>query len=164
MENHCIDVFFSYGQYPVHVLTAGSIIPDELNDILRNRTLQEETERNNDRANQVALSTNSNYIQSLLERHRTVVEESGHQGTSNDNDELCPIPTAEQISSHFRFYAGQGFYSYDCAEVKADGTAVYRLMAWPNQKHQLHLSLPQFKPEGFRESNEVPPLPEYFEM
>ncbi len=164
MENHCIDVFFTFQQYPIHVLTAGSIIPDELNNILLNRTLQEEIERTDVGANPSVISTNGNYIQSLIDKHKALVEEASKNAQINSNEVFCPVPDAGQVSSHFRFYAKQGFYSYDCYEVKEDGTAIYRLMAWPNQTRKAQFELPQFEPKGLRAGNNVLPLSEFFEM
>lgn len=150
MQNHCIDVFFAFNQYPIHVITAGSLIPDELNDILRNRTLQEEIERNERGETPCRISSNMQYIQSLIERDKSFV----------DNHE----PTPEQIIKRFKFYAEQGFFSYDCSEVREDGTAIYRLIVRPEQVRQVNYQLPQFAPKGFAEIDDTTQLPESFEM
>lgn len=144
MENHCIDVFFNYGVYPIHILTAGSIIPDGLNDILRNRTLQEEVERNE--SNPVPVSTNDAYIQSVIEKHNKVVEDLRQTKQFKRDNAVSQTPSPEQIASRFRFYAGKGFYSYDCSEVKKDGTAVYKLVACPDRLQQVKFNLPDFQP------------------
>ena len=159
MENHCIDVFFACGDYPIHVLTAGSIIPDELNDIFQNRTLQEKTEHNEGGKTDVDFTANSEYIQSLIRKNQVFIENS-HQTQWG----VIDVPSEEQVLSHFRFYASQGFYSCDCSEVKEDGTAVYRLMAWPNQLQPLNYQLPQFTPREFSKGNNEFPLPETFLM
>ena len=164
METHCIDVFFACGPYPIHILTACSIIPDALNDILRNRTLQEEIERNEGGAAVSAISSNGDYIKSLIEKHRSVIAEYRQKLQSNELIEYFPNPDVEQIISHFRYYANQGFYSYDCCEVKDEGTAVYRLMAWPDKTLQLNYNLPQFEPNGFVVSSNLPPIPEFIEI
>ena len=144
MENHCIDVFFNYGVYPIHILTAGSIIPDGLNDILRNRTLQEEVERNE--SNPVPVSTNDAYIQSVIEKHNKAVEGLRQTEQFKDGNTVFHTPSHEQIASRFRFYASRGFYSYDCSEVKEDGTAVYKLVANPDRLQQVNFNLPDFQP------------------
>ena len=164
METHCIDVFFACGQYPIHILTAGSIIPDALNDILRNRTLQEEVERNVGASGPASPSTNSAYIQSLINKHLSVLEECRGIKQFQGINKIDLEPDANQIPAHFLAYAKLGFYSYDCSEVKDDGTAVYRLMAWPDKTFQLNYDLPQFAPKGFSVSGNVPPLPEYIEL
>lgn len=162
METHCIDVFFTDGKNPIHIMTAGSIIPDELNDILRNRTLQEEIERNEGGAVGAALSINNNYISELVQRHNSVVNE--YIQRVQGNNASYPAPDDSQISSHFRYYASQGFYSYDCTEVREDGTAVYRLMAWPEQAQQMKYNLPKFQPQSSANNNTSFPCPEYLEM
>lgn len=146
MENHCIDVFFNYGVYPIHVLTAGSIIPDELNDILRNRTLQEEVERNEGGGTPVQISTDDAYIQSVIEKHNKVVEDLRQTKQFKRDNAVSQTPSPEQIASRFRFYAGKGFYSYDCSEVKKDGNAVYKLVACPDRLQQVKFNLPDFQP------------------
>ena len=163
METHCIDVFFAFRQYPIHIVTAGSIIPDELNDIMRNRTLQEETERNKDSAVSISLSTNKSYIISLLDRHRSIIEECRRITQFQESNESYPQPEANQIPDHFLFYAKRGFYSYDCCKVKEDGTAIYRLMAWPEKTQKMNYDLPQFTPKGLKE-NKILHLPEYIEL
>lgn len=163
METHCIDVFFACGQYPIHILTAGSKIPDALNDILRNRTLQEEIERNEGGAAPVATSTNTSYIRSLRNKHYTVIEEYQKISQFQGYNEFDLQLEDNQISAHFLVYARQGFYSYDCSEIKEDGTAVYKLMAWPEQVQQLNYDLPQFAPKGFKVDNNGI-LPETLEM
>lgn len=146
MENHCIDVFFNYGVYPIHILTAGSIIPDELNDILRNRTLQEEVERDEGGNASVKVSTNDKYIKSMIEKHHNAVATLRKKEKFNGNDVVFKIPSPEEISSRFCFYARKGFYSYDCSEVKEDGTAVYKLVAYPDRLQQVKFSLPNSQP------------------
>lgn len=144
MENHCIDVFFNYGVYPIHILTAGSIIPNELNDILRNRTLQEEVERNE--SNPAPVLTNDAYIQSVIEKHNKVVEGLRQKEQLKGGNVVLQTPSPEQIASRFHLYASKGFYSYDCSEVKEDGTAVYKLIAYPDRLRQVNFNLPDFQP------------------
>jgi len=165
METHCIDVFFSDGQFPIHILTAGSILPDELNDILRNRTLQEETERYEGSVANLSCSTNSAFVKTLLDRHGSIIDafRKTHQA-QGIIEEYYPQPTAEQISSRFLHYAKLGFYSYDCYEVNEDGTAIYRLMAWPNQIQQLSYQLPHYTPKRFDKTGMALSPPEYIEM
>ena len=145
-------------------MTAGSIIPEALNDILRNRTLQEEIARNVGSAGPASPSTNTAYVQSLIDRHLSVLDEYLEIRQFQGVNRIDIQPDAAQIPAHFLAYAKQGFYSYDCSEVKDDGTAVYRLMAWPDKTFQLNYDLPQFAPKGFSVSGNVPPLPEYLEM
>lgn len=151
MENHCIDVFFTYGNYPIHVLTAGSIIPDGLNDILRNRTLQEEVERNE--SNPVPVLTNDAYIQSVIEKHNKVVEGLRQKEQLKGGNVVLQTPSPEQIALRFRYYAGKGFCSYDCSEVKEDGTAVYKLVAYPDRLQQVKFNLPDFQPSVMIKAN-----------
>ena len=168
METHCIDVFFAYGEYPVHLLTAGSIIPDALNDILRNRSLQEETSRNETGTTSLEISTNDAYVQELIERHRSAIGEDRRlaqfQGNNPNLNIYFPEPTPEQITAHFRFYAGQGFYSYDCSELKKNGTAVYRLVAWPKKMHHVVYDLPQFSLDQFKPNKSLSPLSDFIEL
>ena len=164
MENHCIDVFFACGQFPIHVLTSGSILPDALNDIVRNRTLQEEVERNENGGTSSEVTTNTAYIQALIDRHRSVIEKYREKAQFAGPNAEFPNPNPEQISSHFQYYASLGFYSYDCSEIKGDGTAVYRLMAWPNKTREVPFELPQFSPANFKTTQNTPPTPELFEM
>lgn len=153
LENHCIDVFFTCGDFPIHVLTAGSIIPDELNDILRNRTLQEEVERDEGANAPVQVSTNDAYIQSVIEKHNTVVEGFRQIGQFKGGNAVFHTPSPEQIASRFRFYASRGFYSYDCSEVNEDGTAVYKLVAYPDRLQQVKFNLPDFQPSVMIKAN-----------
>lgn len=162
METHCIDVFFTDGKKPIHIMTAGNTIPDDLNDILRNRTLQEEIERNEGGAVNSAFSINDNYIQELVQRHNSVVDE--YRQRVQGSNVSCPAPDARQISSHFSYYASQGFYSYDYSELRDDGKAVYRLMAWPEQAQQMKHNLPKFQPQSSANNNTSFPCPEYLEM
>lgn len=151
MENHCIDVFFNCEGYPIHVLTAGSIIPDGLNDILRNRTLQEEVERNE--STPVPVLTNDAYIQSVIEKHNKVVEGLRQKEQLKGGNVVLQTPSSEQIASRFHLYASEGFYSYDCSEVKEDGTAVYKLIAYPDRLRQVNFNLPDFQPSVIVKAN-----------
>lgn len=151
MENHCIDVFFNCEGYPIHVLTAGSIIPDGLNDILRNRTLQEEVERNE--SNPVPVSTNDAYIQSVIKQHNKAVEGLRQMEQFKGGNDILKTPSPEQIASRFRCYARRGFYSYDCSEVNEDGTAVYKIVAYPDRLQQVKFNLPDFQPSVMIKAN-----------
>lgn len=162
METHCIDVFFKCGRYPIHVLTSGSILPDGLNDILRNRTLQEIVESNGNRGNgqdAVNVSLNAQYIQTLIDRHNSLVLDLAQKNQNAGLDELSISPRIDQIVEHFSFYARQGFYSYDCEYVNEDGTAVYRLMAWPDNMLYVDFKLPEFVPNEIKDSmnGNIPP-------
>ena len=150
MENHCIDLFFICGIYPIHVLTAGSIIPDGLNDIFRNRTLQENVEKDN--ANMPVLIDDA-YINSVIEKHYNVVEGFLHAEQLKGDDAVFQAPSLKQIASRFLFYARKGFYSYDCSELKEDGTAEYKLVAWPEKGSIPKFNLPEFHPKGFDGEN-----------
>lgn len=153
METHCIDVFFKCGKYPVHVLTSGSILPEGLNDILRNRTLQEMAELNGSRGNGQDgsnVSLNMQYIQTLVDRHNGLVRELAQENQNTGFDELSVSSSVDQIVEHFSFYARQGFYSYDCETVNEDGTAVYILMAWPDMLRQVDFDLPEFIPNDLK--------------
>jgi len=169
METHCIDVFFAFGEYPIHLLTAGSMIPDALNDILRNRTLQEEIERNESGSTSLEISTNDAYIGDLITRHYSTIEEyrrlAQFQGNDPNLNLYFPEPVRDQITAHFRYYANQGFYSYDCSEVKENGTAVYRMIAWPKKMRPVPYDLPQYTPVNFNaSSNDTYPLPDHIEL
>ena len=162
METHSIDVFFKCGKCPIHVLTSGSIIPEGLNDILRNRTLQEMAELNGNRRNGQEgpnVSLNTQYIQTLINRHDSLVRELAQENQNIRFDELPLSPNVDQIVEHFSFYARQGFYSYDCEAVNEDGTAVYTLMVWPNNAFHMDLELPNFVPNGFEGNmnGDIPP-------
>lgn len=162
METHCIDVFFKCGKYPVHVLTSGSILPEGLNDILRNRTLQGMAELNGNRGSgqeESNVSLNTQYIQTMIDRHDSLVRELARENQNIRFDELPVSPSVDQIVGYFSFYARQGFYSYDCEAVNEDGTASYRLMAWPDNALHVDLELPNFVPNGFEGNmnGDIPP-------
>ena len=154
MEEHCIDVFFKCGKFPIHVLTAGSLLPDALNDIVRNRTLQQITEAfSSNGPGAPTISVNKQYVQLLLGKWDSYIE-YGNQKNHPGHSDFLQRPDEEKITSRFRFYAGQGFYSYDCSEVYTDGTAEYRLMAWPDTlSSKTTLDLPEFSPAGFGAAN-----------
>lgn len=164
METHCIDVFFFYGEYPIHILTAGGIIPEKLNDILRNRTMQEEIERRSSDAELLDFSINGDYVQSLIDRHNAVLEEYLNIGQFQNISEFNIEQGREQILAYFHLYAGLGFYSYDCCKVKEDGTSIYRMVAWPNEMKHIDFELPYFSPKIIELGSNETPLPEYFEM
>lgn len=168
METHCIDVFFKCGKYPIHVLTSGSILPEGLNNILRNRTLQEIVDSNGDRvggeANAPKVSVNTQYARTLIDKHNRLIQELTHKNGNFVFDELPFSPNVDHIMEHFSFYARQGFYSYDCETVNEDGTAVYRLMAWPDNLQHVDFELPCFVPDGFEDNVRENMSPEELRM
>lgn len=149
MQDHCIDVYFRYGNMPFHVLTYGTTIPVELNDVDRNRRLQhlvavaiEDFEKELD------VHINYDYV--------TAIRDASIQATGElaRNEEL--IPDERTILQMFKPVAQLGFYSYDCVEELEDGKGEYRLVAYPVQGFQTneYEELPQFEEIEVMESDE----------
>lgn len=184
MREHCIDVFFSVSGVHIHVLTGGSLLPPALNDIQRNRTLQETIERKlvqyRETAPEIAPETTPETADNLIARNSVIINyDYWHQVQNqvretlrtyrfldfSDNDLSQIIPSFEDFNGHFARYALLGFHSYNCYEVHEDGTATYRKVAGPikNGIHILSdLDLPEHSIEGM--SANAAEMPEMFVM
>ena len=120
MQEHCIDVYFSFGDRPFHALTYGTIIPAALNDVDRNRKIQHQVAVDMDGIRNVdAAHIEQSYVTAIREATAQLVEDV----------EL--IPDEETIVQLFKPAAELGFYSYDCIEELEDGRGLYRLVASP---------------------------------
>lgn len=124
MLDHCIDVYFRYRGMPFHVLTYGTIIPQALNDVEVNRTLQ----------HQAAVSMaewQGDGVANIEEGYVLSVREGVIQAIGeNDNPERW-MPTRSRILQMFEPMAKLGFYSYDCVQELEQGRGLYQLVAYP---------------------------------
>ena len=133
MREHCIDVFFSVSGVHIHVLTGGSLLPPALNDIQRNRTLQETIERKlvqyRETAPEIAPETTPETADNLIARNSVIINYDYWYQIQNqvretlrtyrfldysDNDLSQIIPSFEDFNGHFARYALLGFHSYNC--------------------------------------------------
>lgn len=161
MDTHCIDVFFTVDGLPIHVLTNGSKIPDVLNDIERNRSLQEKTEQlinarwqiNRfdifDLAEKMSesndVTVNLEYCMRIQEQvSDSVKKRFSNQSEVSESDLYECIPFAEDIFGHYYLYASIGFYSYICDETHEDGTSTYILLASPHGGTRPAIELPNY--------------------
>lgn len=120
MQEHCIDVYFFFGDLPFHVLTYGTIIPTALNDVDRNRRIQHQVAVDMDGTqNDDAVHIEQGYVTEIRAVTAQLVE-----------DETL-IPDERTIVQLFKPAAELGFYSYDCIEELEDGRGLYRLVAYP---------------------------------
>ena len=132
IKTHCIDVFFRYDGFPIHILTDGSPIPSILNDVERNRKIQRAVTglANWDDMNEDGVFVNQKY----LDKIRNKLE-------NGDNLER------QVLLQLFLPIARLGFYSYACMEIDERGTGTYILVASPNpgtKLHMMELDLPIF--------------------
>lgn len=120
MREHCIDVYFTYRDMNMHVLTDGNLIPERLNDRDKNRTNQQLfAQILPDEISQENVSVQQDYIDSI----RTNVDNYG------------PIPENEILLRMFLPMAQMGYYSYDCVETFENGKGRYKLVAVPDFKN-----------------------------
>lgn len=132
MRNHCIDVFFRYKDIPIHVLTCGNLLPYPLNDLARNRKIQQQQairleqieERGGFRNEIRAQESYINYI-----RHQ---EQNAHHEYNQ-----------EDFTSWFLPYAELGYYTYDCIEFN-DVESLFRLVAIPKEMVDDYRELPVY--------------------
>ncbi len=132
MKNHCIDVFFRYHDIPIHVLTYGSLLPVELNDLESNRNEQQRQARQMQRLNETGNLQNRIQAQaSFLNYMRQLIQEAGDEFNQED------------LVSWFLPYAELGFYTYDCISSD-DRQSVFKLVATPRAPINALESLPRF--------------------
>lgn len=128
MQSHCIDVFFQYGGRAIHVLTDGCGIPEELNDIERNRTLQQQTTISGSqieaRWNEVTI--NPPYLD-LLRRDAVAGE--------------YDLPEDSELLAMFAPMASLGYYTYDCISYD-EHSALFVLVAKPLDGSRIEQNLP----------------------
>lgn len=139
MQEHCIDVYFRYGERPFHVLTYGTIIPALLNDVDRNRSLQHQTAVDWEAlAIPSVVNINYEYVSAV---RRESIQAAGDMARY---EQL--IPDEDTIVQMFKPNAELGFYSYDCVEELEDGKGRYRLVAYPGMEINVHDfdTLPEF--------------------
>lgn len=117
LQSHCIDVFFQYRGRAIHVLTDGCGIPEELNDIERNREIQRQTaisgNKIEDRWNEVTI--NPLYLDQL--RRDAVAGE-------------YELPEEPELLAMFAPMASLGYYTYDCV-ASDEHSALFMLVASP---------------------------------
>jgi len=117
MRNHCIDVFFQYRQYQIHVLTYGSMIPEPLNNKENNREIQR----------MVALRQQENELQGEAEVNQSYLTRARIIGEAFEQV-FDPIVT----TVWFMPFAKMGFYSYDCIYAN-ERMSLFKLVARPVQ-------------------------------
>ena len=128
MRSHCVDVFFQYHGIPIHALTYGSLLPELLNEMERNRNLQHQVaQRQLGEEYIVEVELNQAYLQLL----RTETERYG---------EIFNFDVATQW---FKNVARLGFYSYDCILNRND-FSVFKLVARPRNNVEIRYDLPAF--------------------
>ena len=176
MEEHCIDVFFSFVGFPIHILTSGNILPPSLNDLNSNRTLQETTEHvilqyaytdwksvyHSDFQNSVII--NYDYCNQVQNQVGDVLR-TYHSLNLSDNDLSHLIPSMDDFIEHFVLYALLGFHSYNCSEIHENGTATYRKVATPiknKSNSYFGFVLPEYTIYGV--SPNVKEMPDMFVM
>lgn len=128
LQSHCIDVVFQYQGRAIHVLTDGCGIPEELNDIERNRTLQR---LNAIRSNQIEgrwneVSINPQYLDLL--RRDAIAGEYG-------------LPEESDLLAMFAPMASLGYYTYDCI-ASDEHSALFMLVAKPLDGSRIEQNLP----------------------
>lgn len=134
MKEHCIDVYFTYRNMKMHVLTDGTFIPEELNDRDVNRTNQQMFARSlPDTITQDHVSIQQSYIGML----------------QNSVGIYGPLPGNEVLLRMFLPMAQLGYYSYDCVETYDNGKGLYKLVAIPDfsdgyQAQAVDVQLPEF--------------------
>jgi len=139
MQEHCIDVYFRYGERPFHVLTYGTIIPAALNDVDRNRALQHQAVVDWEFLETlIAVHINQEYVSAVRSES---IQASGDMAIY---EQL--IPNEDTILQMFRPNAELGFYSYDCVEELENGRGLYSLVAFPGTGMNNHgfETLPEF--------------------
>lgn len=137
MLEHCIDVFFFYGDRKMHVLTDGNFIPDLLNDRNVNREIQRFVAKKI--PNEITLANiqvEQTYLDSL--KIKSILDDAN-----------IPFPEPEVLVRMFAPMAQLGFYSYDCTETYLDGRGKYVLVASPDypEGHQVQapeIDIPKF--------------------
>ena len=149
MQEHCIDVYFRYGDQPFHVLTYGTTIPAVLNDVDRNRRLQHQVAVDTEDLDEgLEVQINDDYV--------IAIREASTQAAGELARNVDVIPEERIILQMFKPAAQLGFYSYDCVEELGNGNGEYRLVAYPGEDVQMHEyeGLPQFEGIEVIERNE----------
>lgn len=123
MQAHCIDVFFSYNGKPIHVLTDGCGMPEQLNVMERNRAIQKQMAINvrGLEGNQEDIIINQSYLNLIREEARSLDVE---------------MPEVSELTSMFAPIASLGFYSYDCIRF-FEHHAFFKLVAKPKREIRL---------------------------
>ena len=128
LQSHCIDVFFQYKGTAIHVLTDGCGIPDDLNDIERNRTLQR----------QVAISSNQIEVRrnevTINPRYRDLLRRDAVSGEYD-------LPEDPELLAMFAPMASLGYYTYDCVSFD-EHSALFMLVAKPLDGSRVEQNLP----------------------
>lgn len=137
LESHCVDVFFRCGDKPIHILTFGNDIPEELNNIVTNRKLQQTVVRMHqyrvgDYLDNGSVIINDSYLQTINAQF-TVYNQSHPEMESQ-------MPELSDIVRMFAPNAGIGFYSYDFSKLEND-KAEYVLVASPSQNTRIDQEL-----------------------
>lgn len=124
MRDHCIDLYFRYKGKSFHVLTYGTMIPQALNDVEANRTLQHQMAvRIDEWQGDGEANIEQGYVKYVREGALSAIG-------NNDNPERW-VPNNSRILQMFEPMAKLGFYSYDCIQELENGKGLYRLVAYP---------------------------------
>lgn len=123
MQAHCIDVFFSYNGKPIHVLTDGCGMPEQLNVMERNRAIQKQMAINvrELEVNREDIIINQSYLNLIREEARSLDVE---------------MPEVSELTSMFSPVASLGFYSFDCIHSD-EHQAIFKLVAKPKREIRL---------------------------
>ena len=133
IQSHCIDLFFDYRGMAIHVMTDGNFYPDALNNLQTNRDLQRQLAIHMDSGMVVTenITINPSYEEWLIEP----LQEAQFDGLD--------IRTRLDM---FISMAKQGFHSYDCVEIDANGKGKYLLVAYPADLNtNVNVNIPAFE-------------------
>lgn len=135
-QEHCIDVYFKLNGVKVHILTDGTLIPDNLNDRDRNRSLQKEVSiLEPDTFDEKKVIINEKFLKHLKEEINQFNLE-GYQLPCNTELLRMHIPVSQL-----------GFYSYDCIQELQEGKGRYMLVSSPNPDEnypEIDINLPEY--------------------
>lgn len=134
MVEHCIDLFFLFGNRKMHVLTDGNSIPDQLNDRDINRSIQQAV---------------ANHIPDEVTLDNIQIEQSYLNSLSSLAVADVPFPETEVLVRMFAPMAQLGFYSYDCTETYQNGRGMYVLVASPDYPEGHHIQAPEIAIPNF---------------
>ena len=133
IQSHCIELFFRYRGTAIHVMTDGNTFPDDLNNLEVNRDLQRQLAMRMDSRMFITdnITINPSYEGWLIEH------------LQKEQDDGLDIYTCLDM---FISMAKQGFHSYDCVGMDANGKWQYVLVAYPTE-HNINaiVNIPSFE-------------------
>lgn len=130
LQSHCVDVFFRLRGKAVHVLTDGCGIPEALNDLEKNRKLQQQCAIGGTQVEGRISEVTINH--SYLELLRRDARENEYE-----------LPAEHDLLAMFAAMAALGFYTYDCI-VSDEHSAEFRLVAKPLNGNRVEMDLPNY--------------------